>query len=73
MARSDYYRPSESQIRHHYKCSTCGAETEIESCYSADACHCGGRMQFSGESYPADSREWNEERDTVDGEWHSRR
>jgi hypothetical protein len=73
VARSDYYRPSENQIRHHYKCDTCKAEIELMFGDSADTCPCGGTMRFSGESYPANSDEWDEERDTQDGEWHRRR
>ena len=69
---SDYYRPSESQIRHHYRCEQCGRETEVESCHTVGNCHCGGRMQMVGESYPGDPAEWNEQRDP-DGEWRPRR
>ena len=71
MSRDDY-RPSENQIRHHYKCQSCGKETEIESFYSADFYRCGGKMVMTGESYPADPGEWDEQRDP-NGEWRPRR
>lgn len=73
MAKSDYYRPSERQINHHYKCDSCRAEITLAYGDSADTCPCGGSMHFSGESYPASSDYWDEERDTQDGEWHQRR
>ena len=72
MSRDDY-RPSEAQVRHHYQCGSCHQEIEVESYYAAPTiCHCGGEMWFAGESYPADSREWDEQRDP-DGEWRPRR
>ena len=71
MSRDDY-RPSEGQIRHHYKCQSCGRETEVESFSSVGRCGCGGEMAMIGESYPADSSEWDEQRDP-DGEWRPRR
>jgi len=69
---NDYYRPSEDQITIHYQCQNCGAETEMPSCYGAGQCSCGGQFVQTGESYPADSSEWNEQRDP-DGEWRERR
>lgn len=73
MARSDYLRPSENQIRHHYKCDSCRRETEYfsDQDMSRSKCACGGNLSFSGESYPADQNEWDEERDH-NGEWRRR-
>lgn len=73
MGASDYYRPAENQIKHHYKCDKCGHETEVESCYaSPDRCYCGGYISFVGESYPSNAADWDEQRDP-DGEWRPRR
>ena len=74
MSRSDYLRPSEQQIRHHYKCGSCGREQEFYSDQHVEgsSCYCGGFLTFSGESYPADSNDWDEERGR-DGEWRQRR
>jgi len=69
---NDYYRPSAEQITVHYKCNTCGAETSQESCYGVGDCNCGGQFAECGESYPADSSEWDEQRDP-DGQWRERR
>jgi hypothetical protein len=71
MSRDDY-RPSPSQIHDHYRCSVCGREIEIESFSSAGSCECGGQFQKTGESYPGDPGEWDEQRDP-DGEWRPRR
>ena len=60
MSKSDYYRPSEGQINHHYRCTRCGTEQEVSSYYAGpETCYCGGAMQFSGESYPASAEEWD--------------
>jgi len=71
---NDYRRPSDYQIKHHYACVSCGEEVEQEGCYGPPMlCHCGGRYQFSGESYPADSRDWHDERDNVNDDFHNDR
>ena len=72
MSASDYYRPADYQITIHYRCNSCGAETEQESCYGVGNCSCGGQFVECGQSYPADSNDWNEQRDP-DGEWRERR
>lgn len=73
MSASDYYRPSSSQIHHHYRCQKCRLDVTIESHYAAPlSCHCGGSYSLIGESYPADPNEWDEQRDP-DGEWRPRR
>ncbi len=69
---SDYYRPAQYQITNIYECQLCGREYQIESTFGAGACECGGSLAFCGESYPADSSEWDEQRDP-DGEWRTRR
>lgn len=70
----DNIRPSESQIHHHYECRSCGSEVEVESFYAAPImCHCGGLYNFSGESYPASSSDWAEERDDYYSPWRDRR
>lgn len=67
---NDYRRPADYQIENHYRCSLCGGETSVPSVYDGPAtCRCGGSMQFAGESYPADSSEWDEYRDDVNDEW----
>lgn len=76
MSRDDY-RPSEDQIYHHYRCNKCGRTTEIPSFYSPGdisdgECSCGGYFDKIGESYPANSDDWAEQRDP-DGEWRPRR
>ena len=72
MSKSDYYRPSEQQIRNIYRCTTCQLEDEYMADQSVEGgrCPCGGSLTFAGESYPASADDWNEER--VDGEWRSR-
>lgn len=69
---SDYYRPSQGQIDNCYRCNSCGSERDHPSIYAAPLC-CGREMVKSGESYPASPEDWDEERDTVDGDWRSRR
>ena len=71
MSRDDY-RPSQAQVHDHYRCDSCGKEIEIESFYTVGPCSCGGFFQKVGESYPANSAEWDEQRDP-DGEWRPRR
>lgn len=75
MSRSDYRRPAEYQIRHHYRCASCGNEQEFMSDQTVEGgrCPCGGTLTFAGESYPGDSNDWDEERDSQDGEWRQRR
>ena len=72
MSKSDYYRPADYQVIVHYRCDKCGAETEQPSCYGVGDCSCGGQFIRNGESYPANSDDWNEQRDP-DGEWRERR
>lgn len=67
----DNLRPAEYQIHQHYKCRVCGHETEVgygEGPYD----HCGQQMANAGESYPGDSRDWDEERDNEYSPWHKR-
>ncbi len=71
MNRSDYARPSQGQIDNIYMCRNCRRETTHPSIYAPPEC-CGTEMEKLGESYPADSGEWDEVRDTVDGEWRDR-
>lgn len=72
MARSDYRRPADYQVTHHYQCTACGTETAAESFYEGPAaCYCGGRMEFAGESYPANADDWQEERDNVNDDFRN--
>lgn len=71
MSASDYRRPSQGQIDTVYCCGHCRRETEHPSIYAAPEC-CGTPMNAVGESYPASSEDWDEARDTVDGEWRER-
>lgn len=75
MSRADYYRPASYQVRQIARCDTCRCETEFMSDQHVDGgrCACGGVLRVIGESYPASSDEWDEERDSVDGEWRRRR
>lgn len=70
--KSDYYRPSEQQVRSIYRCTSCRGEQEFMSDQSVEGgrCPCGGSLTFAGESYPASSDDWDEER--IDGEWRRR-
>ena len=70
---SDYRRPADYQIKDVYECQRCKAEFELESFYdvSSQRCHCGGSLQKVGESYPASSDDWHEERDGVNDEWRN--
>lgn len=70
----DYRRPADYQIRQIAKCNSCGAENEYMNDQQVDGgrCCCGGALAVIGESYPASSDDWDEERDTQDGEWHRR-
>ncbi len=72
MSRDDY-RPADYQVEDIYNCYSCGKEWVSPSCYGIDEqCSCGGRFIKTGESYPADPSEWDEQRDP-DGEWRKRR
>lgn len=71
MSKSDYYRPAAYQIIEHYRCSGCGREIEVESVYAPALC-CGMYPQKTGESYPASSDDWDEEKGR-DGYWRQRR
>jgi DNA-directed RNA polymerase subunit RPC12/RpoP len=73
MSRSDYYRPSEQQVRSIYRCTTCRGEQEFMSDQTVEGgrCPCGGRLTSAGESYPASSDDWDEER-RPDGSWGRR-
>lgn len=73
MAKSDYRRPADYQITNHFKCSSCGRETEQNSVYAApEACpSCGGPLQHAGESYPASADDWHEERDNVNDDFRN--
>ena len=75
MAR-DHVRPAWYQVRQIGRCTSCGQEHEFSADETVDgrACYsCGGRMAQAGESYPADSREWDEERDDYHSPWRQRR
>lgn len=72
MSKSDYLRPADYQITNHYTCASCGNRVELESCYSPSSCRCGGEYQYTGESYPANSDDWDEEKDS-NGYWHRRK
>ena len=73
MSRSDYRRPADYQINNIYQCAVCGAEIEQVSVYSASRCMCGGELRMIGESYPASSDDWDEERNPNSGDWERRR
>ena len=74
MSRADYRRPADYQIRQVAKCAACGSENEYMNDQQVDGgrCPCGGTLRVIGESYPASSNDWDEERDSQDGEWHRR-
>ena len=72
MNRSDYRRPADYQVNILYRCATCRREVEQVSVYGVGRCHCGGELEQIGESYPASADDWDEERNTQDGEWHRR-
>ncbi len=74
MSRSDYRRPADYQIKNHFRCQSCGSETSVESFYAGPTtCSCGGRMESAGESYPANSDDWHEERDDVNDDFRNTR
>lgn len=67
---SDHHRPADYQVDEVYQCRRCGDEQVVPSCYAArmPCPRCGGFVDKAGESYPADSSEWDEVR-TKDGHW----
>ena len=75
MSRADYYRPADYQIRQIAKCNSCGNESEYMNDQVVDGgrCPCGGRLSIIGESYPASSDDWDEERDSCGDAWRQRR
>ena len=70
---NDYRRPAEYQITKHYVCAKCGDEQTVEGGFSAHMpCYrCGGFVVYSGESHPADSADWHEERDNVNDQFRN--
>ena len=68
---SERYRPSDSQIHNHYRCNSCQRYTELELFFAAPMC-CGEEMAHTGESYPANSDDWDEELNDS-GDWQRRR
>jgi ribosomal protein L37AE/L43A len=68
---SDYRRPADYQINDHYECSSCGQKAEQVSIYGVGQCSCGGSFVKTGESYPASSDDWDEQRDTCDGQFYN--
>lgn len=74
MARSDYLRPAEWQVRSIYRCMSCRNEQEFMSDQTVEGgrCGCGGTLTHAGETYPASADDWEEER-CDDGEWRRRR
>lgn len=68
----DHLRPADYQINNVFRCTTCHRETEISSIYDVGRCGCGGDMELIGETYPANSAEWDEERNDYYSPWHRR-
>lgn len=69
---NDYRRPADYQVRNVYRCETCKKEVEVESCYAGPTnCICGGFYEHAGETYPANSEDWHEERDNVNDDWRN--
>ncbi len=70
----DNLRPSEAQINDFWRCDTCQKEIEQPRLYGEPSrCNCGGHLRHAGESYPASSNDWEEERDNEYSEWRQRR
>ena len=70
---NDRYRPADYQVNDVYRCESCGKSIEIAQLYSVTNCDsCGGHYRKTGESYPADVEDWDEER-YPDGQWGQRR
>ena len=75
MPRADYRRPSVGQIRKIFRCDRCGDEVEAgpQEDYAGARCgSCLGTYYAAGEGYPSSSEEWDEERDSMDGQWRRR-
>lgn len=70
---NDYRRPSQDQVFTVYQCQSCQSEEKVESWNAHHPSCCGIRMSNVGEEYPADSGEWNEERENVNDEFRDRR
>jgi len=68
---SENKRPADYQVMDIYECATCGAESEQVSVYGAGHCMCGGSFVKVGESYPASTDDWDEQRDTQDGQFYN--
>lgn len=68
---SDYRRPADYQVDNIYVCGHCRHETTHPSIYAPPDC-CGVPMNRLGESYPGNSNDWDEVRDTPDGDWRNR-
>lgn len=66
-------RPAQYQIHNHFRCTSCNREIEVAGDQTATTCHCGGRYESAGESYPASSEDWDEERDNEYSPWRQRR
>lgn len=71
MSMSDYRRPAPYQITKHYQCQVCHRELTAESGFSPGKC-CNRYPIRTGESYPGDSREWDEVRDNVNDRFQNR-
>ena len=71
MSRADYERPAWNQIDDIYQCRKCSREQIVQAGFSASMpCpYCGGFVDRIGERYPASPDDWDECRDTQDGEW----
>ncbi len=65
------YRPAEYQIEVEYVCQKCNRERHAPANFNAPEC-CGEEMMECGQIYPANTDEWEEQRDP-DGEWRQRR
>jgi hypothetical protein len=74
MTKAYYRRPADYQISQIAKCGTCSAESEYMNDQTVDGgrCFCGGTLRVIGEIYPLSADDWDEERDTQDGEWRRR-
>ena len=71
---TDYRRPADYQINNHYHCAQCGLKTVTASIEAApERCYCGGYLEYDGESYPADSADWDEYRDDVNDDFQPER
>lgn len=65
------FRPAEYQVDKIFRCQKCRNEITVGFQEHYDTCACGGQYDECGESYPADSNEWDEERGP-DGDWRRR-